>query len=510
MRWTALGSRWLLGLASIEAPSRGVWTFGLTALAAWLLLALVIERARRGQLRVPALLLLAWALSTLVWNTRAFSVPLRDVCEVISHVTVALAATRIGWLLIVGRLLKDGSRIGLSKIARDLLHSALMIFVAVSAARAAGADARSLATTGGLVTAALTFSLQQTLGDLVAGLLLSARAPFEVGDWIAYDGERQHVGRVIEISWRDTKLITSDEIEVVVPNSTLSRASILNFSQPSPTSRRQVSFEVGYEHPPELVRATILRALVDPIEGALRTPAADVLVAEYAASAVRYAVRYFIDDFARRDLIDSEVRTRLWYALRRAGVDFQYSHLDVRLLETRSARPESSAERRARALSRVDFLRRTDPEDLAALASATQIRLFHSGEVVVREGDTTTALYIVASGECVVRTEAGRELARVREGDFFGEMALLTGEPRSATVAASSECMLYEVPADAFHSVIARYPEKLEQISSVVSERQAEIGRSPGTDVTVEAKARQRETLLSRMRRFFGDRPSVT
>jgi small-conductance mechanosensitive channel/CRP-like cAMP-binding protein len=506
MRWSVPVARWLFAVCSVEPPSSGVWTFGLGAIVLWVLLAALIERDRRGQLRVPALLLLAWALSTLVWSVRGFSAGLRDVCEVISHVTVALAATRVGWLLIVGRLLKDGARIGLSKIARDLLHATLMIFVAVSAARAAGADARSLATTGGLVTAALTFSLQQTLGDLVAGLLLSARAPFEVGDWIAYDAERQHVGRVVEISWRDTKLMTSDEIEVVVPNSTLSRASILNFSQPSPKSRRWVSFEVGYEHPPELVRGTVLRALEDPIVGILQAPSPDVIIADYAASAVRYSARFFIDDFARRDAIDSEVRTRLWYALRRAGVEFQFSHLDVRLLEPRGARAESAAERRARALAQVDFLRRTDPEDLAALAAATHTRLFHGGEVIVRAGDTTTALYLVASGECVVRTESGREIARVREGEFFGEMALLTGEPRSATVAAASECALYEVPADAFHRVIARYPEKLEQISSVVSERQAVRGRWMESESTVEAKAVARETLLSRMRRFFRDR----
>lgn len=495
--------RWALCLAVFESPTVGTWTFGALVGVAWLVLAVMIQRDRRAQLRLPLLLLGAWLLSTAIWATRFFAFGTRDFFELVSHVTGALAATRVAWLLIVDQLLKDGSRIGLSKIARDLLHSLVMIVVSVSAARAAGADAQALATTGGLVTAGLTFSLQQTLGDLVAGILLSARAPFDVGDWIAYDDNRQHIGRVVEINWRDTRMITNDEVEVVVPNSTLAKASILNYTRPLARSRRWVNIDVGYQHPPHEVVECVREAMRDPLPGVIQTPACDVILVDFAASSVRFAVRFFIDDFTRRDAIDSEVRMRLWYALHRGGIDFQFPHMDVQVVTGAGPDPEAKMRRKEEALRRVDFLGQMQDEDIAALARGAHTRVFHQGEVVVRAGDTSTDLYVVASGECVVRTDAGREVARLGEGEFFGEMALLTGEPRSATVAAVTPCTLYFVRAETFRTVIARYPEKLEVVSRVVAERQAEIEKRRGADVSLELKAKQQETLLTRMRRFF-------
>jgi CRP-like cAMP-binding protein len=379
----------------------------------------------------------------------------------------------------------------------------LIILVAVSAARAAGADAQALATTGGLVTAGLTFSLQQTLGDLVAGILLSARAPFEVGDWIAYDDDRMHTGRVVEINWRDTRLHTNEDVEIVVPNSLLSRASIMVFTKPRRISRRQVFFDVGYQHAPHDVIEVVREAISDPLFGVMQTPSPDVVLSSFEASAVRYTVRFFIEDFARREPIDSEMRMRLWYALHRGGIDFQFPRLDVEMLSKTMHDPESRMLRRAEALSRVDFLQKMAHEDVVALAKASKTRIFHQGEVVVRAGDTSTELYVVASGECVVRTDTGREVARLGAGDFFGEMALLTGEPRSATVAAVTPCTLHVLDAQTFRTVIARYPDKLEQVSKVVADRQAEIERRRGADISVELKAKQQETLLTRMRRFF-------
>jgi CRP-like cAMP-binding protein len=178
--------------------------------------------------------------------------------------------------------------------------------------------------------------------------------------------------------------------------------------------------------------------------------------------------------------------------------------MDVQMVERAGLDPEAKLQRKEQALRRVDFLAQMQSDDIRALSSAAHTRVFHQGETVVRAGDTTTDLFVVASGECVVRTESGRELARLGEGDFFGEMALLTGEPRSATVAAVTPCTLYAVHAETFRTVIARYPEKLETVSRVVAERQAEIERRRGADVSLELKAQQQETLLTRMRRFFG------
>lgn len=499
----------LLSLVAMEEPTtkQALFFAGLT-LPLLALLALLTAKDQRARLRTPALLLGAWALFMVVARTRWFSLGTRDVSSLLSSVAGALSVSRIAWMLVVDAFLKEGSRIGLSKLARDLLHAVLMIFVAISAARAAGADAQALATTGGLVTAGLTFSLQQTLGDLVAGILLSARAPFEVGDWIGFDDQNKHIGRVVEINWRDTRLQTNDEVELVVPNSTLSKVAIQIFTKPRPISRRTVVIDVGYHHAPHDVVGAVREAIDSPLPGVLKTPRPDVILLNFGESAMRFAVRFFIDDFQRREVIDSEMRMRLWYALHRVGIDFQFPRMEIETISPRQVDPESKMQRRADALSRVDFIGQMEHDDVLALARSARTRVFHTGEVIVRAGETSTELFVVASGECVVTNEQGRELARLGVGDFFGEMALLTGEPRSATVSAATPCTLHVLQADAFSTVIARYPEKLEQVSKIVAERQAELERKRGADLSLELRAKQQVTLLSRMRRFFAGEPT--
>lgn len=494
----------LLALVAVEeVPLRRVLNFTGFVLPAFALLAVLTPKEQRARLRTPLLLVGAWLALVLVSSFDRFSAGTRDVANVLSSVSGALGAARVAWMLVIDVFLKEGSRIGLSKLARDLLHAVLMIFVAVSAARAAGADAQALATTGGLVTAGLTFSLQQTLGDLVAGILLSARAPFEVGDWIGYDDDVQHIGRVVEINWRDTRLHTNDDVEVVVPNSTLSKAAIRIFTKPRPINRRTVTFDVGYQHAPHDVVAAVREALSHPLQGVLKTPGCDVILTTFADSAVRFSVRYFIEDFQRRDVIDSEVRMRLWYALHRVGIDFQFPRMEIETINPQLLDAEAKMQRRADALARVDFLGQMTPDDIAALARDSRTRVFHHGEAIVRAGDRSTDLFVVASGECIVTNPQGREIARLRAGDFFGEMALLTGEPRAATVSAATPCTLHVLHAETFREVIGHYPEKLEQVSKVVAERQAEMERTRGADVSQELKAKQQVTLLSRMRRFF-------
>ncbi|MDP3276427.1 MAG: mechanosensitive ion channel family protein [Deltaproteobacteria bacterium] len=493
----------LATISSQQPPSSSMWVLGALVLLCWMAAFIGSAYSQRRRLRAPLILLATWLLSTLIWRSTVFSLAFRDWFELISCITIGLAAARVGWILVVDLLLREGERVGLSKIARDLLQSGLMLVVTIVAARTAGADPQALATTGGLVTAGLTFSLQQTLGDLVAGVLLSAKAPFKIGDWVGYDDSGRRVGRVVEINWRDTRLLTNDMVELIVPNSVLAKASILNFSQPVQDTRRIVSFDIGYHHPPHQVLEAARRAVTDGVDGVLQTPSLDVIVQGFEASSVRYAVRYFLADYRERDAVDSRVRVRLWYALRRAGIDFQFSHLDVRMLDTAPVDTDARAQNVEESLRSVDFLKQMDESDVTALAQAAIVRLFHRGETVVHAGETTTEMFIVTQGRCVVRTAEGRELAQLGVNEFFGEMALLTGEPRSATVCALEDTTLVTLDRETFRTVIARYPEKLERVSLVVAERQAAMDARKGADVTQKQKLEEQNTMLGRMRRFF-------
>lgn len=495
--------------AKLWPPPVGMWGMAAAVFVLILLLGVLLRREQRRKLRAPFALMLSWAVATIFWGIPYFGYAVRDWCELISLVTLSLAAVRVGWLLVVDWGLQQGSALGISQITRDLVQSALYIVTAIAAARAAGADATAIATTGGLVTAGLTFSLQQTLSDLVAGILLQAQAPFKVGDWISYDGNSNIVGRVGEINWRATKVVTNDGVEVTIPNSVLARAAIVNYHEPTIASRRSVYFDVGYQHPPRMVQKLALEA-IRGADGVLDSPPPSCLVADFAASGVRYWLRYFIKDMEVRDVIDSGVRVRLWYALRRARVDFVFPRMDLSFVGTseseRTEAEQRERQRRVHAFEKIDFLSPLTASERAELASRAKTHLFARGETIVREGERTTEFYIVAEGELSVCTEAARgEIARLSAGDFFGEMALLTGEPRNATVRAVDDCVLYVIDKPTFQTVIAGHKDLLEKVSKIVAERQAEMARRRGQpDETNEQRALREASLLTRMRRFFG------
>ena len=147
------------------------------------------------------------------------------------------------------------------RIVRDLAQGLVWIVVVLVTMRMAGVEPGSLLTTSALLTAAIALSLQETLGNLMAGLSVQVQRPFDVGDWIAFDSDQKHIGRVIEINWRATKVITLDEVEVTVPNGTLAKASIVNYTKPTPVSRRSLYVYTPGDVPPHVVQRAILEAL---------------------------------------------------------------------------------------------------------------------------------------------------------------------------------------------------------------------------------------------------------
>ncbi|MEI8259233.1 MAG: cyclic nucleotide-binding domain-containing protein, partial [Deltaproteobacteria bacterium] len=448
--------------------------------------ALVLPVKSRRTLRVPLLMMLAWAVATMVWWLPFVTTGLREWCEIVAKVALALASVRIGWMVMVDLALRGGAALGISRISRDMLQAGLYIIATIAAAREAGADARALATTGGLVTAGLTFSLQQTLGDLVAGLLLQAEAPFKVGDWIAYDSDPSHIGRVVEINWRATKIVTDDLVELAVPNSLLSKAAIINYHEPALPARRTVRVTVSYDTPPERM-ASIAISVTREVDGVLAEPEPSCVLETFADSGVTYGLRYFVRDQARRILIDSAVRVRLWYALRRVGVPIVFPRTDVALVDVHTERSGiAAAERTVREelFLHVDFLRVLPKEERVALAERARTELYATGETVVREGGEGTEMYVIADGELAVYTDQGRrEIARIQRGGFFGEMALLTGEPRSATVRAVNPCTVHVIDKRVMQAIFDEHPKMLGVVSEAVATRQDELARTRGESV---------------------------
>ena len=241
------------------------------------------------------------------------------------------------------------------------------------------------------------------------------------------------------------------------------------------------------------------------------TPQSSVLVHEFTERGVEYEVRYFIREFERRDTIAGEVRLRLWYALDRLGVEIPAPMRTVRLHEvteeTLEHEEEARVDSREDALRHVDFLDALPKESLHQLAEQTARRLFAPGEPIIREGDHGEELFIVLRGQVRVDLGSGtrrREVSRLGPGQFFGEMSLMTGAMRTASVSAATEVDVMVIGKRAFQPVLDTAPELAETISSILTERSADLTTNDERASSHgNLPAPSSGVLLGRIKKFF-------
>jgi small-conductance mechanosensitive channel/CRP-like cAMP-binding protein len=397
------------------------------------------------------------------------------------------------------------------RIFRDVTQAVVYVIVLMLTLRAVGVEPSSLLTTSALLTAVIGLALQDTLGNMVSGLALQMQRPFEVGDWIQFDPDARQIGQVTEVNWRATTLMTNDLIEVIVPNAALAKAAIRNFSRPSKACRRVVVVQGPYEVSPNRVHDAILAAIAGT-KGVLAEPPPDVQTKAFGDSGIEYSILFYTDDFAARERVDGSVRDRVWYALQRNDVQIPYPQRTVHTHtisdETRSIERDRELERRDQVLRCVDFLDVLPPEAHRALAAAAMVRLYAPGEVIVAQGASSGELFIIDRGEVIVELtredRASREVARLGSGKFFGEMGLMTGEQRKATVRAAGECELLVVSHESFQAILASNTNIIDKISELLLARQAELEAAATVrDTMIEPMKDREKRLISQIKGFF-------
>lgn len=476
-------------------------------------LALSLPPGTRKRLRSPLLLLIAGVvvllLRPLVDTSSAFGQGLR-----IIHVFfLAASMGQAGLLLVIDGFLGKRRAQPLPRIFRDIIQGLILVAVLFVTLRSAGVEPTSLLTTSALLTAVIGLSLQDTLGNLFAGISIQAQRPFEVDDWIQIDPDARFIGRVIEINWRATTVLTSEQIELIIPNGVLAKSTVRNFTKPNGSSRRTIEVQAPYDIQPQRVEKALLSAM-QGVAGIQSEPRPFVLLRAFADSGVSYHLNFFIDDFTQRDRIDSLVRQRVWFALQRAGIAIPFP--TRMMIQTQDASSEAKAKVEAQeqatrlsAIRGVDFLAGLPEAALERLAALSKSCQYLMGEVIIRQGDTGNEFYIIQSGEVVVllgREEFSvAELARLGPGKFFGEMSLMTGERRAATVRAAQDCELVRIDKEAFQGILAADPALAEQISQVLVERQLEMEENLNARAarSKNYKEEKSNALLAAIKQFF-------
>ena len=398
---------------------------------------------------------------------------------------------------------------GLPRIIRSLLNWILTFVVAAIATRIEyQSDLSTLVANAALLSVVLGFALQESLGNLFAGLTLNAERPFDAGDWVTFG---KWTGKVVDVGWRSTRLITLDDDELLVPNGLISREVVVNHSRPSVRDCVELVLRLDLDASPAQAKQVLLRT-VKGIPGVMAEPEPTVQLAHFHDDGVDYRIRFYTPDYANERAVLDEVQQALWYALRRAAIDIPYRQATLSYRE----RPAEAEERRRKEhlaeaedlLSRIDFVAALKPEARRALAARARFLEYGPGEAVVKQGDPGDAFYLVARGEVALRVLLGggeKEVARLQRGAFFGEMSLLTGEPRTATVVAVGDAALLGVDREAFSRVLAADEAVMEELARIIAGRKAELATARKQDAGPAAHEESEHTsLLTRIRGIFG------
>jgi small-conductance mechanosensitive channel/CRP-like cAMP-binding protein len=402
------------------------------------------------------------------------------------------------------------------------------VIAVVITMRELGFDLSSILATSALLSGILSFSLQGTLANIVGGAALQIDDSIKVGDWVQLENGRQ--GKVREIRWRFTVIETRDWDTLIVPNATLlaSTVAILGKREGQPLQHRMwVYFNVDFRwSPADVIEAVNMGLQAAPIEGVASDPKPHAICYDFAKdgrdSFAYYAVRYWLTDLARDDPTSSKVRERIFTALKRADIRLAMpaAHVWVEQdADNRVRRKQVETERRRSALDGVTFLKALHEEERAHIAERLRYALFAPGETITKQGAVAHWLYIIVSGVAEVKVNiegTDKTVAKIQSPGFVGEMGLMTGEPRTATVVAVTEVECYRLDKEAFNKIMVGRPEIAEGISHVLATRSVEL-KAVREDLDVDSKRlaleAERQRLVTTIQRFFGlddETPSST
>jgi small-conductance mechanosensitive channel/CRP-like cAMP-binding protein len=388
----------------------------------------------------------------------------------------------------------DRRHIAVPKLLKDVVR-ALVTIVALFGIVSAAFDQSftGVLAASGVLAVVIGFAMQSTLADLFSGIALNLERPYRVGDWIQVDSNL--VGQVQEINWRATRLRSADGNTVVMPNSKLAAAQIVNFDFPAPRYRASVSVPLDARVPPGVAKDALAAAALKAMR-VCAAPGPTVETKEIRDASILYEVRYWVDSYNDDSSVHDEVTTSIWYALDAAGIAIGQP--------IQSDRPTTE-----RLLDHVDLFRTIDPAVRASIAAAARPVSFHAGDDVVRQGDTDGSLFIVERGVFEVSLESqGKRVAvaRLGTGDFFGEMSLLTGSPRSAHVTALCDTTALELDKAALGPILQADPTLAKRLGDTVLHRRlandATLRALPPAERRTATRGQAAE-LLAKIRAFF-------
>ncbi len=363
----------------------------------------------------------------------------------------------------------------------------------------------------------LGLALQNMILDIFTGLAVNIDRPFKIGDWIKVHGSDPVVGKIIEVNWRTTRLESEINNEIILPNRVLGTAVVTNYYAPTQASRHETMFCIDFSLPTERVRRILLagvKAAMGKRKELLEDPSPSVIVNMINPTGIEYKVRYFMTPWSSmapgmaRNIVTSSILEHL----KLAGIEPAYPKQDIFYAENPQEIIDArSLDERSKMLSKLVLFEQLEEHEIKDLAADMNLRDFSSKEKLIAQGDAGESMFILSEGllEVFINTNGADQEIRVGQispGEFFGEMSLLTGEPRTATIVAATDVVAHEITKDNMTKILTQRPEIAEVISKVVAHRRV-LNSQALADASPEERIEEAESLarqiMGKMKTFF-------
>ena len=366
--------------------------------------------------------------------------------------------------------------------------------------RLLGINLVPILTTSAVLTGIVALSLQDTIKNLFTGIWINMERIVAKGDWVRVSDRE---GQVMEVTWRTTRLLTRENDYIYLPNRLLADGVLENYTYPTPLHVIEVDIGASYDDPPDRVRGALSEIALSTVS-VLSDPAPEVWITGYGEASVRYRLRAWVDDFRKVYAVRSDIYSKIWYSFRRSGIEIPYPAMNI--LRKKEDRARSRGGIRG-SLKAVDFLRALTDDELDRVEASARIEVFGRGEAIVTEGEAGSTCYFLSSGRAEVcsKGQNGEVLlvTTLEPGGFFGEMSLLTGEPRSATIRATEESVCIVIDSGVFHSIFREDPELSGRLSELLSKRAGELKEARARSAEPIRPSELQESILSRIKQFF-------
>ncbi len=361
-------------------------------------------------------------------------------------------------------------------------------------------DVTSALAATGAVGVVLGFGLQKIFSDLFVGISIDMDKSFRMGEWISLKSDGVQIyGEIIQMNWRVVSIKTVENLVHHIPNSIFGQQIVTNLSRPTPESEFELLYTIPYQFNENTVIKTVLRGL--------EAVACIGIISDYkcqvtdtSIQGIIYKVKYFVNPAkCGPGKARHFVHSRVFRFLRAAGISISTTDQRNFLIQTELPVLEPGHEMGSY-ISKIDLFQTLSEEQVNDIAMAATERNFNKGDVVCKQGDDGRSLFIVRDGclKVFITNDAGaqQQVAVLIPEDFFGEMSLLTGDKRSATIIAESQVILYEIEADALAPLFASNEKFPQILSKIITERNATnnaLAKTPEEEVAQVSKLKELE-----------------